>query len=60
MERNDDDRTRDRSIARSLHRCLNEILNLTADVFSFYNNDERLRLYANNSMYSHYVYVSAV
>ena len=36
---------------------LDEILNLTSDVFSFYNNDERLRLFANIRMYSHYVYV---
>ena len=35
---------------------LDEILNLTTDVFSFYNNDERLGLFANISMYSHYVY----
>ena len=35
---------------------LDEILNLTTGVFSFYNN-ERLCLFANIIMYSHYVYL---
>ena len=34
---------------------LDEILNLPTDVFSSYDNDERRRLFANTSMYSHYV-----
>ena len=30
---------------------LDEILNLTEDVLSYYTDDERLRLFANISMY---------
>ena len=36
---------------------IDEILNLTTDGFAFYNNIERPNLFANISMYSHYLHV---
>ena len=57
MEPNNDDSTRDKYRTQLAQMSLDEIINLTTDVFSLYINHERLRLFADIRMYLRYLFV---
>ena len=57
MEPNNDDSTRDKYRTQLAQMSVDEIINLTTDVFSLYINHERLRLFADIRMYLRYLFV---